>query len=457
MGSKLYFMDFQNIMAAKLHTPKNMTNSLSSAEGGYQQSVWPIWAYALGLMVMPDNLALWGQFAGQVGIFAPLILVAGLLIYLSYATTYIDLNPTAYNTDGQRTDGCIFPETWLAYYPLVIRVLAGVFLATGLTVSSGYVFNEVFVYWFPNFAFAFILLGGLVGLQFLSKTYRHKAQIVFVGTVIAGLTVLIIVGLTTGLFQLRVPAVEEQPMAISGLFLPLLLLLGFDNAVIPAGKSSGSSTATAKLLKSAIAVFAGIMIFWVITARLHVDGLRLAHSSIAHLITAREIGGQAGRVLMGVMIIAGTLAAVNALFESVARLIQSYSQRGLLPQIRLLPKVAMLSMAAVAALLMTTGLAGEELLENLIRATLLMWLGKYGLITARRLWGTPQTDHLEQATPHGQNRLQLAVTALVTFTGILVLALTNDRPMLIMGIIFISICTVLIFGGIYKMFASRSR
>jgi hypothetical protein len=31
--------------------------------------------------------------------------------------------------------------------------------SAGLVVSAGFVFNKVFVYWFPNFAFAFALPG----------------------------------------------------------------------------------------------------------------------------------------------------------------------------------------------------------------------------------------------------------------------------------------------------------
>lgn len=405
---------------------------------------------------MPDNLALSGQFAGQLGIFAPLIPAAGVLVYFNYASSYAKLNVSSPHADHKDQNGRIKPKLWLAYYPLVIRVLAAILLATGLTVSSGFVFNEVFVYWFPNFAFAFILLAGLLGLQFLKSAYRDKAQIIFVATVLLGLTVLIIVGLTTGFLQERVQATEEQPMGMSALFLPLLFLLGFDMAIFPVSNSLSLSPATVNSVKSAIAVFAGLMIFWIITALLHVDGQRLSGTSIAHLITAREIGGQAGRMIMGGIIIAGTCAAVNALFASVTKSIEYLGEQRMLPRMNLLPKLTLSGMVAVSAFLMAKGLAGEELLETLIRAVLLLWLGKYGLITIYLLFQSFHTRSLEKGTSSIRNRIQLLVTATITFSGILGLALTDDQPMLIFTIMVLSICAVLVFGGIHRLSLSRS-
>lgn len=444
-------------MVKEKDTRNNMSSSLSSPKDSFKYSAWALWAYGLGLMVMPDNLSLAGKFAGQFGIFAPLILAAGVLIYFSYARSYADLYMISSNADGKDNDGRAYLGSWLVYYPLIVRVLAAIFLATGLTVSGGFVFNEVFVYWFPNFAFAFILLGGLVGFQLLGKAYRKKAQIIFVSTVLLGMAILIVMGLIGSLSQDSVQAHGEQPLGMSGLFVPLLLLMGFDMANFPRDNSSAPPPATAKILKSAIAVFTGLMIFWIMTALLHVDRLRLANTSIAHLIAAREIGGQAGRVIMGVMIIAGACAAVNALFESVARLIKNLSKHGMLPRMKFLPAATMLGMAAVAALLMASGLAGEELLEILIRATLLLWLGKYGLITVQHLFLMCQTHSPAQRKPHSQKRFQLVVTTIITFSGILALALTSDQPVHIFTIMILSIGAVLIMGGIYRLLASRTR
>ncbi len=444
-------------MAKEKDTHINMDNSLISPGNDRKPSLWLLWAYALGLMVMPDNLALSGQFAGQLGIFAPLILAASVLIYFRYANSFANLYEISPNAGGKDFDGHKHIGTLLVYYPLVVRILATIFLATGLTVSSGFVFNEVFVYWFPNFAFAFILLAALVGLQLLGKSYRKKAQIFFVGTVLLGLSVIIVVGLTTSLFQDMVQINSEQPMGISGLFLPLLLLLGFDMALNLEDNSSSPSPANIKSFKIAIAIFAGFMIFWVMTALLHVEGRRLAGTSIAHLIIAREIGGQVGRVVMGLMIIAGTCAALNALFESVAGLARTLSQHRMLPQMHFLPKAMVLGMAVIAAVLMANGLAGEELLEVLIRAVLLLWLGQYGLVVVHLMLQPAATSGSKNGRSHGQNMFKLMLTAIVTFGAILVLVLTDEQPMLILIIMILSVLAMFIFGAINRLYLRRQR
>jgi len=441
----------QKAMAKEEERRNRMDISPAISKNAGKSSLWPLWAYALGLMVMPDNLALSGQLAGQLGIFAPLILAAGVLVYFSYASSCVNLSAILSNAGGQRFGNHTNLANWLVYYPLVVRILAAVLLSTGLTVSSGFVFNEVFVYWFPNFAFAFMLLAGLVGLQLLGNAYRKKVQIIFVGTVLLGLAALIVMGLIGSLFRDMPQPSAEQPMALSGLFLPLLLFIGFDMAILQKGNPPGSSSAIRKSLKSGIAVFAVVMIFWSMTAVLHVDGQRLAGSSIAHLIIAREIGGQAGRLIMGLMIIAGTCAALNALFESVAGLTITLSQHRRLPQMRWLPQAMVLGMAAVAAALMANGLAGEDLLEVLIRAVLLLWLGQYGLVTVLLLLQTTQASGPKNHWSHKPSLFQLVIAAIVTFGTIFVLVLTDDQPMLIVGIMILSVLAMLVFGGINRL------
>jgi cobalamin synthase len=148
---------------------------------------------------------------------------------------------------------------------------------------------------------------------------------------------------------------------------------------------------------------------------------------------------------------------VNALFESVARSIKNLGEQLMFPRMRFLPKLTLLGVAAVSAFLMAKGLAGEELLETLIRTVLLMWLGKYGLITIYLFFQTPQTGGSKQGKPSKRNRIQLLVTATITLGGILVLALIDDQPMLIFTIMALSICTVLVFGGIHRLRMNRSR
>ena len=448
--------DTENTMPKVNDPGYHMSNIHSEATADYNPSVWSLAAYALGLMVMPDNLALAGQFAGQLGIIAPMILAAGVLIYFNYVNSFNSLYVISSSAGGQDIAGRTHVDIWMAYYALVVRILAAIFLATGLTVSSGFVFNEVFVYWFPNFAFAFILLAGLVGLQLLRKTYREKAQLIFVGIIFVGMAVLIAVGLVTSLFQGAVQFNEHPPIRLSGILLPLLLLLGFDMAIFPDGDTYNPSQANTKSLKSAIAIFAGFMILWIMTALLFVDEQRLAGTSIAHMIVAREIGGQTGRLLMGLMVIAGTCAAVNALFESVNRAMRNLLQTQTLTRIRSWPKITLLSVAAVAAFLMATGLAGEELLEILIRAILLMWLGLYGLITVQLIIQRQHLNDKVQRRTKNRSRFLLMFIAMVTFGAILMLTLTDTHTILIFTIMLVILGTVFAMGCVHGWYANRS-
>ena len=60
---------------------------------------------------------------------------------------------------------------------------------------------------------------------------------------------------------------------------------------------------------------------------------KLADTTIPYAMTAKAIMGQKGRILMGIVILSGTCAAVNALFMGVPKMIASMSAQGLLPSV----------------------------------------------------------------------------------------------------------------------------
>jgi hypothetical protein len=402
-------------------------------------------AFALGLMVSPDNLALLGRFAGQFGIYVPLLLVAGVVVYIGYVRSCETLFAHFSTQSGNALDIHKALGSWLAYYPLTVRVLAAIFLTTGLTVTSGFVFNEVFVYWFPNFGFAYLLLVLLSGLHFFRPDTRARAQGFFVGTALVGLALLIGVGLVKGLPYNASPIPASPTDMLSWLFVPLLLFIGFDIA-IPFGTLSPRQTKkTLQALKTAIAVLGVMLILWAIVATQHVSGARLVATSISHMIAAREISGQLGRVVMGLVVIAGTCAAVNALFEAVARMTVAMSKQKMLPRMPYPSQASVLCVAAAAAIMMAMGLAGEEILEAYIRAALLLWLGGYGLLQVRLL-------HVATATT---GRLRLVTTAVLAFGGAAILALTDGQAMLIFIVMTTIIGITLVLGAIRKWRANK--
>ena len=58
---------------------------------------------------------------------------------------------------------------------------------------------------------------------------------------------------------------------------------------------------------------------------------RLAESTVPHMVAARAIGGASGRVVMGVVVLAGTCATVHALLSAGAHMLAGMAEHGLLP------------------------------------------------------------------------------------------------------------------------------
>ena len=412
--------------------------------------------YALGLMVSPDNLSLLGRFAGHFGIYAPLLLLAGILIYFNYVQSYTELYAIF---PGPAGEALLFRRAlgiWLVYYPLVVRVLAAVFLTTGLTVSCGFVFNEIFIYWFPNFGFAYILLGLLSALHLLGPASRARAQIFFVGIAFLGLTLLIGAGLIKGLPTTAAHIPTDFPVMLPWFFMPLLVFIGFDMAVSSADYPLWPSNETMKSLKTAIVVFGVFMILWTIVTTQYVTGSKLIATSIPHIIAAREISGQLGRIIMGIIVIAGACGAVNALFETVSRLVVTMSELKLLPCKLHTPQVTVLFVAVAAGIMMAAGLAGDELLETYIRATLLLWLGGYGLLQMCLL----QLDAVESGVKAdmrmGFTKVRLLTTAIISFGGAAILVLTDARTMLILKVIMVIVVSTVTLGAIAQRRAKQS-
>ena len=392
-------------------------------------------AYALGLMMSPDNLALLGQITGHFGYYATLLIAGTLVLYLIYARSYAQQYAHCGNSTG----------TWFAFYHLTVRILTAVVVATGLTVSSGFVFNEVFVYWFPNFAFAFIMLGLVGVLNFLGPAARAKAQTIVLGTAISGLVLLTAIGLARGPFLETLPKTPDHTIALPWLFLPLLLLVGFDMGLPSERHSVSRRNVSMTAVKTAMALFGMLIILWSIAMALHVPGEKLMSTSISHMIAARHISGQTGRIIMGVVVICGSLAAVNALFESVIRMTATLQQQ-LLPRMMALPKAVVGLVVVVIAVLMATGFAGEEGLETWIRTAMLLWLVGYGMLSMRLATRQPSTG----ASLPMRSKTSLLIAAATSFSGTAILVLTDAQVVLMFKIILAVIGLTLILGAIGK-------
>jgi hypothetical protein len=168
-----------------------------------------------------------------------------------------------------------------------------------------------------------------------------------------------------------------------GLLLPFMMVVGFEFVFLGrAGLDHGLPRPgqVAKFLVGVLLLF----VLWGGLMSLVVEPGRLASSFNPQMIAARQILGQPGRLVMGVALIAGAVALVNGLFLVLRRQLAEHvpapwstagTGRG-----KWLAAVGVVALAAAPALMMATGMAGEDLIDVYGRAALVFWLLHYSLI-----------------------------------------------------------------------------
>jgi len=179
-------------------------------------------ALTMGLLVSPDALILLGNQTGRVGLaFLGMILFAGLIaLGTAYSTTMLW---TQFPGPGWESRGLqmVLGTLPAIVLPLCARLVLLVCASTGILAIAGYVFNEVFVYWFPNLGFSFCLLGLFLMLNLLGPRVAKTAQFFFVMIALSGLLVLSALALLGSAHVPLTPAtVRPAPVAL------ILLALG---------------------------------------------------------------------------------------------------------------------------------------------------------------------------------------------------------------------------------------
>ena len=378
-------------------------------------------AWLVAMMLSPEALTLQGNLAGT-GFLLPLI------VALALHGLHIAAGPWPDET-GRLMDG--FGPGGTSLLLLVARPAVAVCLATATLVTAGFIFNEVFFYWFPNFGFAALLLMGLLALNLAGLRFAGTAQIVFAATAFVGLTGLVLAGLygeppeTIG-----APPGIDIP-AFKNLGLGVVALLGYDLV----GYTARDIDRRRTQWFMGIGIAAAGVLFWAwnATALAYVGPERLADTTIPHLLAAKAVMGSTGRFVIGVVVIAGACAAVNFLFQAVAQMMAAMSERGLMPAITGVstprPWLPLVGMAGLTGLLMAVGFAGSDWLDVSLRAGLILWMAGIGLTHLPPLMpGRRQNDHPVQTSRSVSGTMvHLALLATMTTLGT-VLILTDDDP-----------------------------
>ncbi|BCL62646.1 hypothetical protein DGMP_33390 [Desulfomarina profundi] len=334
---------------------------------------------ALSWMLSPDALILQGNGAGLYGNTFYFMLTVGFLLAVGciFLFRHQALGPYAGNTFSCLTETTgIFPAATLI---LAGRTSLALFLPTGILVTAGFTFNEIFLYWFPNFGFSFILLFFVLLLHLLGEKTALTLQPLFVGIAFSGLLFLSLYGFTGQ----AAPQQEQPELSFSNvLSIPagaLLLFLGFDFKVNRHAAPLNPENSHKNRNYIFLAPVLGYVLFmlWSRVSLDTVEAAKLSTSTIPYLFVARETLGQTGRIIIGVTIISGTLACVNGLFlqtnntlvELSSVLFQRFSI-GPSVHTRIYPVI----FSVLIGVFMMTGMAGSENLEIYIRGSLLLWL-----------------------------------------------------------------------------------
>ncbi len=339
-------------------------------------------AWVTGMMVSPEVLMLQGNIVGTSGPAYFVAILAAMALHGFNAKVY-QLIPTQTNPQSgeiillKDTFGSLTASTLL----LLSRPVLAVCLGTAILIAAGFVFNEVFIYWFPNFGFAVVLMLTLLTLNLIGGRTAAMAQVIFVTVAVCGLLVLSVSAIYLWFQSGDIPYQEPVPFNIKSLALAALLFIGYD--LLNFTNAAGTNIKVATKMITGISLIGLLTILWGFAAYLYVAPERLADTTLPHILTAKKIGGQTGRVIIGIVVIAGTCAAVNVLFHAVSRMMTQMAANRLLPAVFTLflgrPLLPLFCLAGSIGILMALGFAGSDLLDKSIRAGLSFWLLSYAM------------------------------------------------------------------------------
>ena len=379
---------------------ENTDNRINSSRKRTSLSFISI-AVALGLMFSPDTLVVLGNGAGAAGWLTLLFVLVGILIHMATIDSYRTLHSVSGNhiRGFQQVLGRRLASAILVCGKLPLAVCA----SAGLAVTAGFVFNEVFVYWFPNFTFAFLILGIAAAVNMFSQRLKFTLQIAAVLGVFLAMFILIGFGLFAG------PPPDNLPQTgvsfdYRYLLVAIALLVGFDMGLYAGCKDHDRFSRQSRSLAAALIAGGLLLVLWGFAALSVVPSAKLESSSIPHMIMARKVLGQPGRLIMGAAVICGVFAAVNSLMHSTGMMLGQITSAGGNRDFVREYRASILLIAISSAVLMAMGLAGDFLLETWIRSSLFLWLLYYVFISIAAYLSRRQT-----ATSNGENRPVFAV------------------------------------------------
>ncbi len=361
-------------------------------------SHWTAAALGLGIMLSPETFAALGRTAGVLGNGLPVAMLAAVLLHRATLRSYSE---TRRGLPADMAEALLIRKTFGSIFCIAVflcsRLVLAIVLPTAILATAGFVFNEVFIYWFPNFAFAAMLLAGVLAVNLVSESLAEKLQIVLATTALIAVAALSVIGLSQMFWGRAGSTPPADLMGIRSALIPVMVLIGFDlarfglkNEEYPPPSSDNGA------MKIALMGTAVVLGLWAWVSTTAVPGERLAQSTIPHMIAARAIAGDQGRIVMGAAVLSGTAGALNALFIAIPRnavgILSVALSRPTTHRMVWWRRSFVLILGLSIAAMLISGMAGEPVLDVWVRGGMLFWFLSYLLMNALALRALVRTD-----------------------------------------------------------------
>jgi len=344
-------------------------------------------AFIVGIMLSPRSFTLQGNLIGHLGSASLGLILLSMVVHFLTVLTYREIyghSPMVQKDVGYLKES--FGTGPSLLLTLGSRLLFTLTASVSILAIAGYVFNEVFLHWFPNLGFSFLLLGVLLFLNCFGVRVSGKVQVGLVVLCLLGLLVLILYGLLTQGGRLSDQMPESlsgvKTLSVSGTI--LLLLIGFDLAVFFEDALGRTPCPPTRTMVCGMVIVTAAFICWGWVSMKCVPLDRLSEATVPHMVTASAVLGQPGRMVMGIVLLAASVSSVNGLLLGTSKLVSEMADQDLLPNIlkrsfSQLPLSLILLVFGIGTLLYL-GMAGKPVLELFIQAGLCLWLLYYGAL-----------------------------------------------------------------------------
>jgi hypothetical protein len=348
---------------------------------------------SMGFMISPMSLEILGNSVGSVGylLFWSLLLCA--IINLWTAQLYTRFHHPAVSAESNKNSKNdsfgILPT-----FQIASQVPFSIGASTLILATTGYAFNEIFFYWFPNLLFSVCFLILIVVVNLINRSVTRGFQALAVSLFVGSMLLLLILGV----FNWEKADLENQSMAHMPylewrpMLLVFWLFMAAELSIYQDKVLQNSHAFKSSLIMAFFACFV-IFLLWGYTSLNFASPERLAESTVPHSLVARAISGENGRKILGIAIFAGSFASVNTLLAGVASVEASMAGSrqifSMLNRKVLGSNLAMMILFIGILCMLLTGMAGKEITKTLTYSAFYIWLISYAgfnLVTIRQLY-----------------------------------------------------------------------